>query len=75
MSNVTELFQFKNGFCSRNTMKNYKYCIKKLEKIVKEYFYLNIKLIDNIVRFYGINDYERNIEISETDIKLLIMEI
>ena len=56
-------------------MKNYKYCIKKLEKMVKEYLHLNIKLIDNIVRFYGINDYERNIEISETDIKLLIMEI
>lgn len=69
---VTEFLLFKNTFCSKNTMKNYKYGIKKLERICKEYLYLNIKLYDVNLKLEGITPYIRNIEMNPVDLDVLL---
>ena len=72
---VTDFLLCKNNYCSKNTMKNYQYGIKKLERICNEHLYLNVKLYDTNLNLEGITPYIRDIEMSDNDLDILLNEI
>ena len=74
INHIRSFLEYKAEYCTKNTISNYKYCIRKLEKMVKEYLYLNVKYIDSKMKINTKKDYLRNIEMREKDIRVLLEE-
>lgn len=75
VDHINKFLEDKASYCSCATMKNYRYCIKKLEKMVKEYLHLNVKYInkDNVIK--GVLVDIRNIKMKDNDLELLLRQI
>lgn len=71
---IEEFFVYKGQSCSKNTMRNYKYCIRKLEKMVKQYLYLNVRYIEADLKINSITEYIRDLEMSTKDINIILNE-
>lgn len=72
---VNKFLEYKAHYCSCATMKNYRYCIKKLEKMVKEYLHLKVKYIDKNNVIKGIKVDIRNIKIKDNDLEVLLRQV
>lgn len=72
---VNSFLEDKASYCSCSTMKNYMYCIKKLEKMVKEYLHLKVKYIDKDNVIKGVTVEIRNIKMEDNDLELVLREI
>lgn len=73
---ITDFLNEKSLSCSRNTLINYKYCIKKLEKMVKQELYLKVNYINNIkIESYN-NTYPlRDIELSKMHLEVIMKNV
>lgn len=69
---IKAFFDEKALSCSKNTLMNYKYCIKKLEKMVKQELYLKVNYMNNI-KIESHNNYLlRDIELSEKHLEIIL---
>lgn len=74
-SNHIEVFlNYKGEFCTKNTINNYKYCIKKIEKMVNQYLNLKVKYLPENLKIKSKYNYLRNIEMDKEDIDILLNE-
>lgn len=71
---VNEFFTYKAKYCSKSTMKNYRYCIRKMEKMVQQYLHLKVRYIDENFKVNYSVDYIRNLEMSPNDISIILNE-
>lgn len=74
-NNQIEAFlKYKGEFCTKNTINNYKYCIRKVEKMVKQYLYLKVEYMPENIKVKTKDDYLRNIGMDKDDIIILLNE-
>ncbi|WP_368262701.1 tyrosine-type recombinase/integrase [Clostridium disporicum] len=71
---VNKFFSYKGRKCSKSTMKNYRYCIRKMEKMVQQYLHLRVKYIDEDFKVDYDVDYIRSLEMSSNDISIILNE-
>ena len=71
---IQEFFYEKSKYCSKNTLMNYKYCIKKLEKMVQQELHINVEYISNI-KVKTSNNILRDIELSEKHLEILLRDV
>lgn len=70
-----EMFlRYKGEFCTKNTINNYKYCIRKIEKIINQYLYIRVKYLSSNLNIKVKKEYLRDIEMEKQDIELLLNE-
>lgn len=70
---IKAFFDEKSVYCTRNTLINYKYCIKKLEKMIKQELNLNVDYMSNI-KIKTSNNILRDVELSQKDLEVLLRE-
>ena len=69
---IKAFFDDKALSCSKNTLMNYKYCIKKIEKMVQQELHLKVNYINNI-KIESHNNYLlRDIELSEKHLEIIL---
>lgn len=71
---VDKFLESKAEYCSKNTIKNYRYCIKKLEKIVRQYLFLKVTYVNENMNNYKGHESLRTIDIEKKDLTLLLEE-
>ena len=71
---VQEFFIEKSNYCTKNTLKNYNYCIRKLEKMVKQELKIYIDYTSNVTIPNGKYINTREIDMTDEDIKVLLEE-
>ncbi|WP_055267476.1 tyrosine-type recombinase/integrase [Clostridium disporicum] len=71
---VQSFFIEKANYCTKSTMKNYNYCIRKLEKMVRQELHLYVNYTSN-VKIPNVNYTElRTIKMSDADLQIIINE-
>ena len=71
---IQEFFKEKSLYCTRNTLMNYKYCIRKLEKMVKQELHLNINYINGVIIKSNNNTILRDVELSENHLEIILKD-
>ena len=71
---VQQFFLEKANYCSKSTLKNYNYCIRKLEKIVKQELHLHVNYTSNVIIPKSCNVALRTIKMSDDDLNILLGE-
>lgn len=72
-NHINKFFEYKS-YCSCRTLKNYKYCIKKLQKLVREYLYIKVNYIDERGGEFNTIECLRMIDMSKEDLDILLSE-
>lgn len=73
-NHIQEFFIEKSNYCTQNTLKNYNYCIRKLEKMVKQELQICVDYTSNVKLPKGVVDALRDIKMNEEDLKILLDE-
>lgn len=73
-NHIEKFFLDKSKYCSKNTMNNYKYCIRKLEKMVQQYLYLKVKYIPVNINVHSEINSIRILEMNAQDINIILNE-
>lgn len=73
-NHIQEFFIEKSNYCTQNTLKNYNYCIRKLEKMVKQELQICVDYTSNVKLPKGVVDVLRDIKMNEEDLKILLDE-
>ena len=71
---IQGFFIEKANYCTKNTLKNYNYCIRKLEKMVKQELKIYINYTSNVIIPKGKCIEIREIDMTDEDIKVLLDE-
>lgn len=71
---IQAFFQEKSLYCTRNTLMNYKYCIRKLEKMVKQELHLNINYINGVIIKSNNNTILRDVELSQNHLEIILKD-
>lgn len=71
---IQEFFLEKSNYCTQNTLKNYNYCIRKLEKMVKQELQIYVNYTSNVKIPKGVVEAIRDIKIDKEDLKVLLDE-
>lgn len=71
---IQDFFMEKANYCTKSTLKNYYYCIRKLGKMVKQELLLSIDYTSNIKVPDGTTAILRDIKMNEEDLEILLDE-
>lgn len=71
---IQDFFIEKANYCTKSTLKNYYYCIRKLEKMIKQELLLSIDYTSNIKIPNGTIAVLRDIKMNEGDLQILLDE-
>lgn len=71
---IQNFFIEKAKYCTKSTLKNYYYCIRKLEKMIKQELLLSIDYTSNIKIPNGTIAVLRDIKMNEGDLQILLDE-
>lgn len=71
---IQEFFIEKSNYCTKSTLKNYNYCIRKLEKMIKQELRLYVDYTSNVIMPKGKSVKVREIDMTEEDLKVLLEE-
>ncbi len=71
---IQDFFIEKANYCTKGTLKNYYYCIRKLEKMIKQELLLSIDYTSNIKVPNGTIAMLRDIKMNEGDLQILLDE-
>lgn len=74
VKHIQDFFMEKANYCTKSTLKNYYYCIRKLEKMVKQELLLSIDYTSNIKIPNGTTAILRDIKMNEEDLEILLYE-
>lgn len=72
---INEFFIKKAQYCSQNTLKNYKYCINKLEKMIKQELHIKVNYMSAFKMPNGNNILLRDVELKEEHLEVLLEEL
>ena len=71
---VQQFFLEKANYCSKNTLKNYNYCIRKLEKMVKQELHLHVNYTSNVIIPKASHEQLRTIKMTDDDLDIVLNE-
>ena len=71
---IKEFLADKSKICTENTIKKYKYCIRKLQKMVRQEMYLNVTYISEDMHLEIKNKTLRNIQLEPEHIDIILKE-
>lgn len=71
---IQDFFIEKSNYCTKSTLRNYNYCIRKLEKMVKQELLLSINYTSNVKIPNGVVKSLREIKMEDKDLKIILDE-